>query len=159
MATTTVSRSGQKPKAFGKRDLAGGDVLVYAEMFDVDLEVLGDSARRTRDFQLVRDDVHHGAGGSHSLGDADRNDRESRVDRFVGGDALEIGVHDAPRDGMGLDLAHERSLPLSCTVRERDDRITPGAMDQVFELARAQRKMLGDDAVPVKDGRHFAGRA
>ena len=34
----------------------------------------------------------------------------SRLDRFVGGDALQIGVHDAAGDGIALHLAHERGL-------------------------------------------------
>ncbi len=44
-------------------------------------------------------DVHHGAGVPDAVGDADRDDGEARLDRFVGGDALQIGVHDAAGDG------------------------------------------------------------
>ena len=87
-------------------------MIVNAERRDVDLEMLRNPVRRPFDLELVRDDVHDGAGVADAFGDADGDDREPRVDRFVGRNALQIGVDDASRDGMALDLAHQRGLAL-----------------------------------------------
>ena len=68
-------------------------------------------------------------------------------------------MDDAARDRMALDLADERGLALAAAVGQRDDRVAPGAVHQVFEGARVERECSGDDAVPVEHRRNLAGRA
>ncbi len=159
IATTIVSGAVSNRKPSGKRDLARSDVIVNAQRCDVDLQMFRNPVCRTRDLEFVRDDVHDGAGVPNAFGDADGDDREPRIDRFVGRNALEIGVDDPPRDGMTLDLAHEHGLPLPAAVGQRDDGIASRTMDQLFEGMRVDGDVLGDYAVPVEDRRKLPGRA
>jgi hypothetical protein len=106
----------------------------------------------------VRDDVHDGARVTDAFGDTDGDDGEARVDRFVGGDALQIGVNDAARDRMPLDLSDEHGLALAAAIGERDDRISSGAMKQFVKSMGVERQMLGDGAMTVEHGWDFSGR-
>ena len=90
--TTIVSGGVSSLNPAGSGDVARGHVLVHAERRHVDFEMLRNLIRGPLDLELVRDDVHHGAEVPDALGDADRNDRQPRGDRFVGRDALQVGV-------------------------------------------------------------------
>ena len=57
---------------------------------------------------------------------------------------------------MPLDLAHEGRLVLACAVGQGEDRVTPGAMNQLFEIMRVHSEVLGHDAVPVEHRRDLA---
>ena len=110
-------------------------------------------------FEFVRDDVHHGTRVANAIGDADGYDRKPGFDRFIGRDALEIGMNHASRDGVTLDLAHERGLSFTSALGERDDRVTPGAMNKLLEGVGVNRDMLGYDAMPVEHRWDLSGRA
>ena len=158
IATTTVSGGVSSLNPAGSAHLTRGDVLVNPERRHVDFEMLGNPARRSGDLELVRDDVHHGARVPNALGDADGNDCEPRVDRLVRRNALQVGVDDAARNGMALNLADEHRLNLAA-AGQRDDRVASRAMNQFVERVRVEREMLGNDAVPVEHRGEFTGRA
>ena len=151
--------SREQSKALGQHDVAGGNVIVNAQRRDVDLEVLRDAACRPFDLQLVGDHIHDGAGVSNALGNPDGYDREPRVDRFVGRNPLKIGVYDAARDRMALNLAHQCGLPFAAAVGERQNRVAAGAMNHLFEGPRVDGDVLGDRAVSIKYRRNLARRS
>src|SRR5579863_1409187 len=63
-----------------ERDVGGGHVFVHAERRHVDLEMLGNSVCRAFDFELVHDNVHHGAGTANALCHTGRYDRQAGID-------------------------------------------------------------------------------
>ena len=68
-------------------------------------------------------------------------------------------MNDAARDWMQLDLAYERSLALASSVGQRDDRVAPAVMEQLFEGVGVDGDVFGHVAVPVDDRRDLPVRA
>ena len=94
----------------GELHLGCGHVIVYAQRGHVDLDFLGQRVGRALHFEFVEDDVKHGAGFAHAVGDADGDDAQQRVNGFGCRDALQIGVHDAVGDRIALEIAQESGV-------------------------------------------------
>ena len=121
--------------------------------------MLGNLIRGPLDFDLVGDHVHHGAHLLDAHGNANRHDCQSGADRFVGGDALQIGMNDASRDRVGLHLADQSRLRLLPVVGQRDDGVASGTVQQFLERVGVHGDMIGNGPVPEDDRRHLPARA
>ena len=136
-------RVGRRDQREAGRQLhvAGGDVIVDVELADVDLEVLGQFARRPLDLERVGDDVHHAALIFHARRNADRDDVDRRVDRFGRGDALEIGRDRTVADRVALHFTEQHGLFLAAD-RRVDDVALAAAREQLVEGASHRRRSL-----------------
>src|SRR5947209_15204633 len=104
-----------------------------AELVDVDLDTVGEFVGRTFDFELVEHDVHNAAEAAHALRRSRGDDGKSGLDGFVGGDALQVDVYDAPRDRIDLHFTKKCRIHALTVHRERDQRRARASMQYVVE--------------------------
>ena len=142
----------------GQRNVAGGDVVVHAERRYVDFDdarefcSAGPSTSISWTMTSITAPMLRTPSATPAVTTGKRRD-----DRFVGRDALQIGVEDAPRDRIGLHVAHERRLLLCAPPVSVMIALRPRAMEQLFERVRVDGDVIGSGTVSVDDRGNLPG--